>query len=67
MKIINKKEMQHKNTIDLVPQGWTDTSLLAASKQNRKGSMGIISPTNGSLVHNKLVFSGSQLTTALVE
>jgi hypothetical protein len=29
--------------------------------------MGIISPTNGALVHNKLVFSGSQLATALVE
>jgi hypothetical protein len=27
--------------------------------------MGVISPNNNSLVQNKLVFSGSQLTTAI--
>lgn len=29
--------------------------------------MGIISPNNGGLAHEKLAFSGSQLATALVE
>lgn len=52
------------------PQGWTDNAIKpnlisVKAQQNRKGSVGIISPNTNSLVQNKLIFSGSQLTTAI--
>jgi hypothetical protein len=53
------------------PQGWTDNAIkpnmisVKAQQNNRKGSVGIISPNSNSLVQNKLIFSGSQLTTAI--
>lgn len=51
--------------------GWMGNSikqnpLSVRAQQNRKGSVGVImSPNNNLLVQNKLVFSGSQLTTAM--
>ena len=59
-----------RNTMDAQTPGWTNNCIRPnpITTKARKGSVGIISPNNSSLIGNKLVFSGSQLTAfALAE
>ena len=53
------KSIQETNSSKLKTSGQNQTNL-------RKASLGIISPTNNTpLVENKLMFSGSQITTVM--